>query len=240
MVILLPPSEGKAPGGDGPGWSPDDGMFGAALAAPRAAVARALAKAKGGDQRLLGVGGAHLERARAANRALMGAPTMTAGERYTGVVWDHLDLDSLSVAARRRASESIVVVSGLLGITGVDDPVPDYRLKMGARLGALGTLSTWWRTDLSSVLNDHLAGRYVVDLLPQEHRAAWVPEPDRFAGFARVTFVEAGGAAKGAAVGHDAKAAKGQLARHLLTSRARPETALGSWSHDRFELSIAL
>jgi uncharacterized protein len=238
LVILLPPSEGKAIGGDGPGWDPADGVFGASLADARRQVVRALTRAKGGDEKLLGVGGQHLTRAQSANRSLLGAPTRAAGERYTGVVWDHLDLATLSPAARARASAAIVVVSGLLGAVAVDDPTPDYRLKMGASLTPLGKVSTWWREQLSLVLNDHLADRYVVDLLPQEHRAAWVPSPERYAGFARVTFVEKSGGTKGAVVGHDAKAAKGLLARHLLTARSKPATALSSWTHDRFALVV--
>lgn len=237
-VILLPPSEGKAADGDGPAWDPTDGVFGDRLADQREQVARALARAKGGDEKLLGVGGKHLTRAQSANRSVLGAPTLPAGLRYTGVVWDHLDLGSLPAAARQRAATSIVVVSGLLGAVGVDDPTPDYRLKMNANLAPLGKLSTWWRPAVSAALNDHLAGRFVVDLLPNEHRAAWTPEPERYAGFARVTFVERSGRSKGAAVGHDAKAAKGLLARHLLTARSRPATALSSWTHDRFALVV--
>lgn len=235
---MLPPSEGKAADGYAPGWDPADGVFGDHLGDRRERVARALARAKGGDQKLLGVGGTHLTRAQSANRSLLGAPTLPAGERYTGVVWDHLDLDTMSAAARTRASRSIVVVSALLGVAGVDDPTPDYRLKMSANLAPLGKLSTWWRDDLSAALNDHLSGRFVVDLLPNEHRAAWTPAPDRYAGFSRVTFVERTGRSKGAAVGHDAKAAKGLLARHLLTSRSAPATALSSWAHDRFALVV--
>jgi uncharacterized protein len=239
LVILLPPSEGKASEGDGRSWAAGQGTFGRALADRRLQVVGALARAKGGDAKLLGASGPLLERARSANRSLVGAPTLAAGRRYTGVVWDHLDLDGLSPTARQRASASIVVVSALLGAVAIDDPTPDYRLKMSASLAPLGKLSTWWRDDLSRVLNDHLEGHHVIDLLPQEHRAAWIPEPHRCASFARITFVEKSGRSKGAVVGHDAKAAKGLLARHLVTSRAKPAAALANWTHDRFTLSIS-
>jgi cytoplasmic iron level regulating protein YaaA (DUF328/UPF0246 family) len=232
LVLLLPPSEGKAAGGTGNPWSPDDGRFGTTLARRRTDVVKALKKAKGGDQRLLGVGGAHLDRAREANRTLVGSPTLPAGERYTGVVWDHLGLATLPASARRRATGAIVVVSGLLGLAAVDDPVPDYRLKMGASLPPLGKVSTWWRDLLSATLNEALDGCFVVDLLPNEHRAAWTPAPDRYAGGVSVTFVER----TGKVAGHDAKAAKGRLARHLLTSSGHPERAIGSWTDDRFDL----
>ena len=236
LAILLPPSEGKAPGGDGPAWMPASGTF-ASLAPQRKAIVRALTRAKGGDQKLLGVGGPHLERGRAANLALAkGAPTMTAAQRYTGVVYDHAGLASLDATARARAAEAIVVLSGLLGVSGIDDPVPDYRLKMGARLEPMGTLARWWKPKLSKALNEWLAGKVVVDLLPNDHSAAWTPAPARYAAHHRVTFVEASDSKAGVVVGHDAKAAKGLLVRHLLEAGGDPAEALSTFEHDRFAL----
>lgn len=237
LAVLLPPSEGKAPGGDGPPWSPGDGAFGA-LAEWRAQIAAALARATGGDAKLLGVGGAHLERAQTANVALVGAGTLPAAHRYTGVVHDHLGLATLPGPARRRASAAVVIVSGLLGAVAIDDPVPDYRLKMGARLAPLGTLSRFWREALSAELNAWLQGRIVVDLLPNEHAGAWVPAPDRATTIVRVSFTERAGTSNGAVVGHDAKAAKGLLARHLLLAGGDPRKALASFEHDRFALRV--
>lgn len=237
LAVLLPPSEGKALGGEGPAWEPASGVF-AALAPQRAAVAQALARAGGGDARLLGVGGAHLSRAQDANRAVVGAPTLPAAERYTGVVYDHLGLRSLPKAARRRAGASIVVVSGLLGAVAIDDPTPDYRLKMGARLEPLGTMARWWKTALSDALNEWLTGRVVIDLLPNEHAAAWAPSAADYKTFARVSFVEGSGTNPGKVVGHDAKAAKGLLVRHLMLSTGSPLKALGSFEHERFALRV--
>jgi len=233
LAILLPPSEGKAEGGHTPRWKTGSGTFGAALRRPRAEVVAALATAKGGDATLLGVNGKHLARAQEANRALDGALTLPACERYTGVVWEHLSPDTLSTTARRRATESVVVVSGLLGLVGFDDPVPDYRVKMGASLKPMGKLSTWWREPLSTALNDWGAGRVVIDLLPNEHRAAWTPG-DTVREHVVVTFVEK----TGKVAGHDAKAAKGMLARHLLESAGDPMDALDSWKHPRFRLTL--
>ena len=232
MSILIPPSEGKAEGGHRPAWKPGAGRFGRALATHRSAVIRALADAGGGDAKLLGVSGSNLDRAREANTSIVGSPTLPARLRYTGVVWDHIAFDDLDVRARERASESIVVLSGLLGVVGVDDPVPDYKLKMGGSLPLIGRLSTFWREPLSAILNDHLEGSWVVDLLPIEHRAAWTPEPHRYAGLSTVAFVET----SGKVAGHDAKAAKGELVRHLLESKRSPIAALSSWRHPRFTL----
>ena len=127
--MLLPPSEGKAAGGTSRRWEPDSGTF-SALADHRIQLCDALAAVHGGSEKLLGVKGDHLDRAQAANSSLIGAASLPAWRRYTGVVWDHLDPATLAATDRRR----IVVVSGLLGLVRGDDPVPDYRLKMGANL----------------------------------------------------------------------------------------------------------
>ncbi len=232
FALLLPPSEGKAEGGSRPPWSTDAGRFGGALGPSRAAIVDALAAAEGGSSRLLGVGGRHLERAQAANASLIGAPTLPAGRRYTGVVWDHLGLATLPVGARRRAAASVVVFSGLLGAAALDDPVPDYRLKMGASLSPLGVLSRWWRPTLSAVLDEFLAGRVVIDLLPNEHRAAYDVRGSPARAHVIVAFVER----SGKAAGHDAKAAKGLLARHILIEGGDPRRAIESFGHERFEV----
>lgn len=232
LAILLPPSEGKAEGGRTPRWKAGSGSFGPALRRPRAEVVAALTAAKGGDAKLLGVSGKHLARAQEANRELEGALTLPAFERYTGVVWGHLSPSTLSTAARARAKESVIVFSGLMGLVGFDDPVPDYRVKMGASLAPLGKLSTWWRNSLSETLNEWAEGRVVIDLLPNEHRAAWIPG-DGLREHVVVNFVEK----SGKVAGHDAKAAKGLLARHLLESSRDPMTALSEWAHPRFHLT---
>ena len=89
-MILLPPSEGKAEGGSAPKWKATSGDFGKAFGTYRSQIATALEELGGGDAKLLGVGGKHLARAQEINTSIIGAPTMAAHERYTGVVWDHL------------------------------------------------------------------------------------------------------------------------------------------------------
>lgn len=233
-ILLLPPSEGKATGGkstDVTRWSADAGTFGRRLDGRRAEIADALAAVGGGDGRLLGVKGEHLDRARSANATLRGAATLPAWQRYTGVVWDHLDPAALAVEDRRR----IVVVSGLLGLVRADDRIPDYRLKMGANLAPMGKLSTWWRTELSEALNRYATGRtagrrrFLVDLLPREHRAAWVP--DRRVRGVSIDLVDP----TGKPGGHLAKAAKGELAASILRHGLG---VVASWRHDRFDLAV--
>ncbi|HYN34821.1 MAG TPA: peroxide stress protein YaaA [Ilumatobacteraceae bacterium] len=224
--MLLPPSEGKAEGGNRrrARWSPDTGSSGASLGDRRAIVVEALAGIGGGGEKLLGVRGEHLLRAQSANSGLIGAPTLPAWQRYTGVVWEHLDPATLPAEAIRR----IVVVSGLLGLVRGDDPVPDYRLKMSANLAPLGKLSTWWRDDVTAELRRVARRRLVVDLLPQEHRAAL--DLSLFDGVS-LTLVDRSGKPGG----HFAKAAKGELARAILLDGAG---VIDNWHHDQFALVV--
>jgi cytoplasmic iron level regulating protein YaaA (DUF328/UPF0246 family) len=212
LVLLLPPSEGKVPDGDGPPWSVDDGEFGA-LARERTRVANALRRHRGGTARMLGATGPLLRHARGANLALVGAPTLPAWQRFCGVVWEHLDPATLPAPARRRARAGVIVVNAVTGLAAWDDPVPDFRLKLSASVPPVGNLASFWRAQLSRVLNERLAGHTVVDLLPNEHRAAWVPALEEYR-LLRPGLVTS----HGAPAGHAGKAAKGRLARALLES----------------------
>lgn len=225
-MLLLPPSESKARGGNRrrATWTPDAGSFGAHLGDRRAEIVEMLAAAHGGDEKLLGIRGDHLTRAQSANTTLIGGAVLPAWRRYTGVVWDHLEPGTLPASARKQ----IVVVSGLHGLVRGDDPVPDYRLKMGANLRPLGKLSTWWRASLTSELTRLARRRVVIDLLPQEHRAALVL--DGLEGVS-LTLVDP----TGKPGGHFAKAAKGELARAILTDGL---DVIDTWHHPQFELVI--
>ena len=235
FFLLLPPTEGKAlDGKPNIRWSYDAGIFGNALATQRAQVIAQLQKEKGGTQKLLGVGGAHLTRAQSSNMKIIGAPCLPAWQRYTGVVWDHLDLASLTATERNAFVKRIIVPSGLLGLVRADDSLPDYRLKMGARLAPFGTMSKWWRDEITDALVAVVKKKVVVDLLPNEHRAAinW----DLLDNVVRVDLVSHSGAVVG---GHNAKAAKGLLARHLLVSQnADLRRTVASFTHPEYSAKV--
>jgi len=238
VVILLPPSEGKAQGGTAKSrWATQSGTFGKSLNTERKEVVQALLAAKGGGKALLGVQGALLSRAQEANTRLVGAPTLPAWQRYTGVVWDHLDLASLTAPQRTRAMSSIVVVSGLHGLVTAGDPIPDYRLKMGARLSPMGLLANWWREPATTALLSYAKKAVIIDLLPNEHRAAidWTQVPHAI----RVDLVTKSGGRMG---GHNAKAAKGLLSRHIITAGAtavKAKEALSTFRHPEFSAKVA-
>lgn len=204
-VILLPPSEGKAPGGDGPGWTAGT-MVDRRLDRHRRTVLR-VARASGATPRR--------------------APTLPAMERYTGVLYGELQWATLGPAARRRGEQQVRTVSGLWGLVAPADPIPPYRLKMSASLAGLGRLATWWRPRLAPVLAELTEGRIVWDLLPIEHEAAvdWPGcTPAR-----RVTVRFLDG--DGRIVSHWNKLLKGSLVRWLLTEQPAGPEALGAFRH---------
>jgi uncharacterized protein len=202
ITILLPPSEGKAPGGTGPPWEPGRGAL-PDLDRARARVVRA------------------------AGRAVRESPTLPAIERYTGVLYKELAYASQSAATRRRIDHSVLIASGLLGVVAPRDPVPDHRLKMSASLPRIGKLSTWWRPQLTAALGERLAGAVVWDLLPNEHAAAWSPEVVAVRRRITVRFADA----NGAAVAHWNKLLKGALVRHVLDHAITDPHDLDGWEH---------
>ena len=92
-------------------------------------------------------------------------------------------------------------------------PVPDFRLKLSASLPPVGPLAAFWRQPLTQVLNDRFDGATVVDLLPNEHRAAWTADPGRYDLVRPLLATRDGKPA-----GHAGKATKGRLARAILES----------------------
>lgn len=210
--VLLPPSESKEPGGRfraTPGFF--DEFLNESRESVRAALASHLANASTEEaSRLLKVRGPLLERALTSSALIVSksAPTLPAWQRYSGVVWSHLDPASLSKSQRRR----VIIPSGLYGLSCATDELADYRLTMKVNLGGLGNLASFWRPIVTRALEE-MTNATFVDLLPKEHAAAINTEESLSTQFVRVTFCRHGGER---VVGHDAKAVKGILARKIL------------------------
>lgn len=214
VFLLLPPSEAKATGGSGR-WDPAQGAF-PGLAAQRNQVCAHLREAMSDAslaRKITGLQGDRLEAAAVANSHLEGAPALPAWQRYEGVVWSALDMGSLR-SAIRQPERRLFVPSGLMGVVRADDPVPWYKLKMGATLRELGILSSFWRRAVSTALNEAVTAGVLIDLLPQEHSKALDLPTLAHVEVVRVSLEST----RGEPLGHGAKAAKGYLARALLSA----------------------
>ena len=113
MLVLLPPSEAKATGGDGPPVGRRPVLSTPELAGPRAALLAAVRRAARADRSGLAAGlrlpPSAVRAALAATTGAGSAPTLAALDRYTGVVYQALDAAGLSpcrpaVVRRRRSS----------------------------------------------------------------------------------------------------------------------------------------
>ena len=215
LFILIPPSEGKAAGGS---KEHQEGTFDEVLAVPRQKVLKALKEALRSSspkelEKILGVRGPLLERAVEATSELVRgkAGLLPAYQRYSGVVWTHLDPATLSKSQRKH----ILIPSGVYGITTGQDLIGDYRLKMDVSVKDVGNVAKFWKPYLSQELAEFVKKSTVVNLLPSEHaKAVDFAYLETVAEVVNIEFTTADGSG---AAGHDAKAVKGVVGRLVLT-----------------------
>ncbi len=221
MIVLLPPSETKRGGGDGAPLRLDALSFPALNALRGALVDELVALAADAPRcrRALGLSaGQDGEIGR--NLALWESPTLPAILRYTGVLYDALDTESLPATALSRARARLAVGSALFGLVRADDPIPAYRLSASSKLPGQPTLASRWRPALEPVLNEVAADELVVDL-----RSGSYAGLGRLPGAVRVDVVSERADGHRSVVSHFNKAHKGRLARALVSSRADPDSA---------------
>ncbi|MFB0620063.1 peroxide stress protein YaaA [Streptomyces sp. AGS-58] len=222
MLVLLPPSEGKASAGEGAPLELESlslpGLTGA-----REAVLTELVELCAADEdkarEILGLSEG-LRGEVAKNAGLRTAGARPAGEIYTGVLYDALGLAALDAAARRRAADSLLVFSGLWGAVRVTDRIPSYRCAMGVKLPGLGALAAHWRAPMAEVLPALAAEGLVLDLRSAAYAAAWKPKGEVAGRTATVRVLHA---PTRKVVSHFNKATKGRIVRALLTAGAAPD-----------------
>ena len=208
MLILLPPSETKRP--DGVGVSIDkSAIIWAALDPAREEIFQSLTALLEQPQlaaKALGLGKKNLAELDY-NRNLLTAPTMPAMRRYTGVLFDALEYDSLSPEAIQRADRQLFIQSALFGLLPAMQQIPPYRLSAGSKLPGLNLKRLWqqahqevWPRMIGPVLD--LRSKAYVELNP-------VP-PERESKFVEVLD------SAGKALNHFNKKAKGAFVRSAL------------------------
>lgn len=225
MLILLPPSEGKA--GPRRGKPLDlSSLASPGLTEARTTVLDALVTLCRADAdaaaRTLGLGVTQAGEV-ARNATLPAAPTARADRIYTGVLYEALDLPSLEGAARRRATSRVAVVSALFGLVRPADRIPAYRLSGDTTLPGLGPVAAAWRGVLGEAVAGSLGRGLLVDLRSGTYAGFWRP-PAALA--PRVTTVRVLQESDGvrSVVSHFNKATKGRLVRALLEDGADPRS----------------
>jgi cytoplasmic iron level regulating protein YaaA (DUF328/UPF0246 family) len=220
MLILLPPSEGKAV--PEPGAAPvalDSLAFAEQLGDCRAALLDALERL-GGERideavRKLGVSSGQAGEV-AIDARLREAPAGPAAEVYAGVLYDRLGLPGLPAAAQER----VLIASALWGVVRPSDRIPYYRFSAKARLNGIGAPAAFWREALAEAMPDE-EGELIVDMRSGAYAAAWKPKRATLLGVR--AFGEEGGRRK--PVTHMAKAVRGEVAKALLEAKNAPSHA---------------
>ena len=226
MLILLPPSEGKAPTDDGRPF--DMGALSLPELTPtRERVRTALAKLSAGRESrardMLGLTPRQTDELDR-NRDLLDARSLPAAQVYTGVLYAALDYPTLTAAARRRVDQWVLVFSGLWGAVHLDDPIPAYRLSGDVTLPRLGSVGTLWRKPLATALPELAGDGVVLDLRSGTYAKMWTPTPDLAERTVVARILQGRPDGSRAVVSHHNKATKGRLVRALASQRRVPQT----------------
>lgn len=221
MLVLLPPSEGKASSGRGASLKLESLSLPGLTEAREAVLSELVELCRGDEDKARDVLGLSegLRGEVAKNVELPTAGARPAGEIYAGVLYDALDLASLDAAAKKRAARSLLVFSGLWGAVRVNDRIPSYRCSMGVKLPGLGALGAHWRAPMAEVLPEAAGDGLVLDLRSSAYAAAWKPKGEVAGRTATVRVLHA---PTRKVVSHFNKATKGRIVRSLLTAGAAP------------------
>jgi uncharacterized protein len=223
VLILLPPSEGKT--APRRGKSLDLSLLGSpALTATRERVVDAVvALADRPDAaEVLGLGGTQTDLVELDAR-LRTSPTTRADRVYTGVLYDALGFETLSAAARRRATSRVAITSSVFGLVRPGDRIPSYRLSGDVTVPGLGPVAGVWRDVLGDAVREALGSGLLVDLRSTMYAAFWRPPADLAPRVATVRVLhESDGVRK--VVSHFNKATKGRIVRALLEDGGNPRT----------------
>ncbi|WP_405013530.1 peroxide stress protein YaaA [Kitasatospora sp. NBC_01539] len=226
MLVLLPPSEGKAPSVAGTPVALGTLSLPGLTAARRTVLDALVGLCRGDGERAAEVLGlskglrGEVDR----NADLPEAGALPAGEVYTGVLFDNLGLAKLDAEAYARAERSLLVFSGLWGAVRIGDRIPPYRCSMGVKLPGPGALGAYWRAATDAVLPEVAEG-LVLDLRSAAYAAAWKPAGEVAARTATVRVLHervVDGVVRRSVVSHFNKATKGRLVRDLLNAGAEP------------------
>lgn len=211
MKLLLPPSETKRDGGGNAALNFDALSFPSLNTVRRRLVRATVALARDAElsRKALKLGPKGDEEI-TRNRHLKTSPTMPAIERYTGVLYDGLEVLALSAQERQRANERVLIHSALFGIIAANDHIPAYRLSHDSRLPGVSMKQEWseQNAQVLSGLND-----LVVDLRSEGY-VQLGPAPGN-SPYVRVVAPGPDGHVR--ALNHFNKKAKGEFTRSLLS-----------------------
>ncbi|CAB4728271.1 MAG: peroxide stress protein YaaA [Actinobacteria bacterium] len=183
MLILLPPSEGKN---------------------------QPISKANTNLAKLVFANELIEIRSRLLTKSLVASSAAKAIDVYSGVLYQALDWESLSPAAKARGEKSILITSAIFGVLRPNDLIPNYKAKIK---------TSDWKTALKPVL-DGLKADLVIDCRSSTYAGTWQSPPLTTVAV-RVFKKERG---KISVITHLSKKYRGELTRVLLKSGKPPKS----------------
>ena len=223
MLILLPPSEGKVVPTSGPR------LVESTLAWPELATARRMALDALVDlccssprraRTILGVSAKQVAVIEA-NAKLRTAPTASAMQVYSGVLYQALDFGALPAPVRARGLKRIAIASALWGLVRPDDRIPAYRFSADSRIPGLAPLPQLWATPVGDVISKERG--LIIDLRSSAYqKLAPIPTSCAQRAVSLRILHEQGG--RLTVVTHHNKATKGRITASLLHLAKAPST----------------
>lgn len=129
---------------------------------------------------------------------------------YTGVLYQALNWSTLSVAARKRAEKSLIIISAKYGAISPLEKIETYKEKIDNKLMA---------PQVSKVL-DKIKTNLIVDCRSSTYKTVW-HAPEEITVEIHISTVVEG---ERKVVTHMSKKTRGEIARLLLQSRSIPNT----------------
>jgi len=142
-------------------------------------------------------------------------------ERYTGVVYEYINWETLDKSAKEYMENHVRIFSGLFGLLTPNTLIPNYKLKMNVL-----SLQYHWSPVISKELENE---DIIFDLLPQVHRKAYSPSKNVI----KVDFSVINKGQKKAA-GHFGKAVKGKFIRFLAEKNIKSIDEFSEFEYDGF------
>ena len=159
------------------------------------------------------------------NQDAMNSRVCHAIDRYTGVVYDHIEWKSLDENAQDYMDRHVGIFSGLFGLVTPRTLIPNYKLKMNVQ-----ALQHFWRPVLTNILKEE---DLIIDLLPQVHRKSY---DKKVVKVIEVEFlIHNPNTNKTSTAGHYGKAVKGEFIRYMAMNNVQKIDDFKGFSYEGFE-----
>ena len=96
------------------------------------------------------------------DQKLLTAAVGPAWSVYTGVLYDAIEIETLSAKAKAKFESENFVVSALFGLINITDRIPAYRLSGDTVVPKIGSLTKFWSESITSIISDQ--DDFVIDL----------------------------------------------------------------------------